>query len=205
MKKNLFLIIASAYSLLLCATILIGLFTGFFVSGAKSANAIDMPILAFLIALSCGTCGFGLYKGQNWSRFAFIILGPLGSLALASVFSTSLWPEDIPYTILAVFIYAPIVYTISRFKALQSFNVPEFSWKSRGGILSLLLVICLIVALFLVKASKKTDLTNYSFIAGLNYLGSFVKRLVVCQVLLWHYIGALIAITIPIKKVVELP
>jgi hypothetical protein len=202
MKKgnNTNIFIASAYSMLLCTAILTGLIFRVLGSGAKSVNAIDIPILAFLIALILGVCGYGIYNCKNWARISFIILCPFGHIALASVFSTTLWADDVPLTILAVIIYAPIVFTLTRLKSLKSFNLRNLSWSNRGGILVLSLVICSIIVLYFVKSTKNTNLSGYSFIAGLNYLGDFVRRLVICQLLLWHYVGALIAVSISIKE-----
>ena len=195
--NSLWLTLAGVYSAALAGAILIGMFASIGSSERDPGSAVHMPVIATLIALVLGATAAGLFGKTNWGRFIFFVVAPWGSIALGSVFAQAFWQEDVPYTALAIFLYIPLAFLLSRGSTLHAVKSRDGKWISRGGGLVLACVAVMILARLAVVASKPTGGGSfYGRLAGLN---EYVKRLVLCDVPLWNYIIALIAVSIPTR------
>jgi hypothetical protein len=137
----------------------------------------------------------GMLANANWGRLLFVVLTPLAALGLARVFSPRLWEMDVPYSALLVFVHVPMVFFLARRGALQACGRAESTWLSRGGAVALGCVV-LAGGLRLFVASTKPAGGRGFFAQGVA-LSEYVARLASADVLLWSYVGALIAVSIP--------
>lgn len=193
----LWLMVAGAYAGSVAAAILLGTLTSLESSERHPGNAVDMPAASVLIALTLGGAAFGLFLKKNFGRFVFLVMAPWGSIALGSAFAPSLWREDVPYTAVAIFAYVPLAFLLARGSSLRATCAPGGNWVSRGGALVLACAVAMLLARVVVGASKPSGGGSfYGVMVGLN---EYVKRLVLCDVPLWNYIVALIAVSIPTR------
>ena len=187
------LLLAGGYAVLLSGEILVGTLVSMGGGGRYPGNAVRMPIIATVIALCLGAAGIGLFRRINLARFLFLIVAPWGSIALGSAFPHALWQEDIPYTALAIFAYVPLAFLLARGSALRAIGAKDGKWMSRGGGLVLACAAVMFLALLAVVVSKPSA-------GGMGVgLGEYVRRWVLCNVPLWNYVLAFVAVSIPTR------
>jgi hypothetical protein len=187
--------VAGAYAAALSGAILLGTIVSMGGSEEYPRNAVRMPLVSILIALALGGAALGLFRKNNIGRFLFLLIAPWGSIALGSAFAPWLWQQDVPYTALAIFVYVPLAFLLARGSALHAVGAKDSKWVSRGGALVLACAATMLLTRIAVAAAKPSS--GGSFIGGLIALNEYVKRLVLCDVSLWNYIIASIAVSIP--------
>lgn len=191
------LVLAGGYAAALAGAILLGILVSMGDGDRYSGPAVHMPLVATLIAVTLGATAFGLFRRGNWARFLFLVAAPWGSIALGSAFAETLWQRDVPYTILAIFAYVPIAFLLARGGALRATGAKDGGWVARGGGLVLACAVIMFLARLGVVASKPSDGGSfYDTLVGLN---EYVQRLVMCEVPLWNYVIAFIAVSIPTR------
>ncbi|MEE8105996.1 MAG: hypothetical protein V3T86_10720 [Planctomycetota bacterium] len=193
-RRSVLPLIAGAYAVALSAAILAGLPGALSEDATHFSNALRMPVAAGVIAFACAAGGFGLLRWKNWARFVFLIAAPWGAVAVGSVFAETLWRKDIPYTALLVFVYAPLVFAISRFRVLPTFGVNGHGWAARGGWVALACTVVMIGARLVVSAQAPAGGLDLTTLEAWN---EHTKHLALCDVPLLHYGAALVAVSLP--------
>jgi len=191
------LILAGVYAATLAGAILLGTLVSLGDVESYPGNAVRMPFVAALIALALGAAAVALFLRANWGRFLFLVAAPWGSIALGSAFAKSLWQKDVPYTALAIFAYVPIAFLLARGGTLRAVGAKDGKWLSRGGPLVLACAGVMFLARLAVVASKPSG--GGGFLGTMVGLNEYVQRLVLCDVPLWNYVMALIAVSIPTR------
>jgi len=191
------LILAGVYAAALAGGILLGTLVSMGNGDRYPGNAVHMPLVGTLIAVALGVTAFGLFRRANWGRFLFLVAAPWGSIALGSAFAEALWQEDVPYTALAIFAYVPIAFLLARGGALRAAGAKDGKWLARGGGLVLACAAVMFLARLGVVASKPSG--GGSFYGTMVGLNEYVQRLVMCDVPLWSYVIAFIAVSIPTR------
>ena len=191
------LIIAGVYAAALAGSILLGILVSNGGGDRYYGNAVHMPVVAILIAVVLGAAAFGLFRRTNWGRQIFLVAAPWGSIALGSAFPAALWQKDVPYTALAIFVYVPIAFLLARGGALRATGAKDCGWLARGGGLVLACAVVVFLARLGVVASKPSG--GGSFFGAMAGLNEYVQRLVMCEVPLWNYVIAFIAVSIPTR------
>jgi hypothetical protein len=202
MQTSASLAISGTYALGLCLAIVLGLPGTLTEDGGYPSNAVRMPAAALLIALICGASGIGLFQRHRWARVAFLASAPWASIALGSVFARSLWREDVPYSAVAIVAYVPLTFLLSRPNALDSLGIANSQWSGRGGPILLSLAGVMFFARMIVASSVATGSGGglQGLLHSLESMNSYVQRLVLCDVPLWNYMGAVVAVSIPIRS-----
>jgi len=191
------LVLAGVYAAALAGSILLGTLVSMGSGERYPGNAVDMPLAGTVVAVALGVSAFALFRRSNWGRFIFLVAAPWGSIALGSAFAEALWQDDIPYSALAIFAYVPIAFLLARGGALRAAGANDGRWLARGGGWVLACAAIMFLARLGVVASKPSGGGSfYDTAVGLN---EYVQRLVMCDVPLWNYVIALIAVSIPTR------
>ena len=201
-KLNLpWLVFAGVYVVILAGLILGGTFVSMGNGESYPGNAVQMPIASIIIALSLATTGIGLFCRRNFSRYLFFVIVPWGSIALGSAFAQALWREDAPYTSCLIFVYVPLAFLLSRSSTLRVVSAKDDTWVSRGSALLLACTMAMFLVRLAVVDSKPSGggSSLYDMYNMADSLNEYVKRLVLCDVPLWNYAVAFIAVSIPIR------
>jgi hypothetical protein len=189
--------LAGAYAGLLAGLTLLGTIISLGGEESYPGNAVRMPAVAVLIALAVGGAAVGMFQRANWGRLMFLAVAPWGAIALGSAFARSLWREDVPYTALTIFAYVPLAFLLSRGTTLRAVGATSGGWVKRGGALVLVCAAAMFLARLAVVASKPSG--GGGFFGTMVALNDYVKRLVLCDVPLWNYVIAFIAVSIPTR------
>ena len=151
------------------------------------------PVPVALVSVVLAWSAFGLWKRRMWALHVFLVAAPAGFIALASVFPRSLWREDIPLTSVAVFLYVPLAFLLTRSRSLDVFHAPSTRWVNRGG---LGLALGGEAALVMYVILRYDD--PYWEVERWRDLIPYWRSLSVTEVLAWSYNGALVAVSIPV-------
>lgn len=198
--RPIWLTAAALYVGLLAAAVAVGVVVP--EAGDPPRDALVAPVVAGAIGLVCLAAAVGSFVGRNWGRLLFLLSAPWGSLALASVFPGALWVEDVPYTAALVFVYVPLALLVSRAGTLERVGLGRWNWFTRGGDLMAALVLAVFFARLFVTGSEPQDRGGgrMGLAAHLDELNDYVKRLVVVDVVMWNYVGALVAVSFPTRS-----
>lgn len=188
--------LAATYAGFLGVAIIVGFLASIGYDGRYPGNAVNMPIISTLIALTLLGTAFGLFKQNNYARLAFFIIVPWGSLALASAFARTFWHDDIPYTHFLFLIYAPLVFLLSRKSVLDAVGSNQ-KWLYRGGAILLLSVLIMTATWYIILATKPSG--GQSFYGQLVTMNDYVKRKVICYVPMWSYVYGFLAVSLPLS------
>lgn len=194
--------VAGAYAVLLCVGILMGVPSALAENPGFPSSAVRMPEVAALIAVALGVSGVGLLLKRDWARFLFLVVAPWGAIALGSVFAEVLWKQDAPLTLLLIWLYVPLAFFLARGRALRSLGARDARWFARGGAVMLAFVVMMLVARFSASTSHQSPRARTGLeglVVTIDSANTRVKRLVMCDVPLWHYVGALLAVSIPTR------
>lgn len=192
------ILIPAIYAFGLALLVLIGVPFALNADESSYENAVKMPFIALIIGVVLGGSAFGLLKRQNWGRYLFLLAAPWASIALGSVFASFLWQNDLPYTAILILAYVAIAFMLSRFNSIHSLGVEDASWRKRGGTLVAIAAVVMIVARLIVSSS--TPVGGSSIYQTAVALNKKVQYLVLCDIPMWNYIVALIAVSIPTRK-----
>ncbi len=190
--------VAGVYTMLLGFLTLFGFFISLFVfDDDYFGGAVDMPVVSIFIALALGTAGWWLFNQRRFSRLVFFVIAPWGAVSLASAFPHSLWPDDLPYTVLLALVFAPLAFLLTRPGTLNALGIKNDRWWRRGGAFLLACVVVMIACrLNVVFARPSSGGGLYGALANAN---TYVQKLVLCDVPMWHYVLALVLVSIPVR------
>jgi len=194
--RPLWLDIAGVYLLVVGCVTALGVTAEHLWETPVSGNALKIDkIWVVGLAVACVFTAIIMLARENFARLLFIVVTPLAALGLARVFSPSLWENDVPYSALLVFVHVPLVFALARRGVLGACGKAESTWLSRGGAVALGCVV-LAGGLRLWVTSTKPAGGRGFFAQGVA-LSEYVARLASADVLLWSYVGALVAVSIP--------
>lgn len=196
-STSLSLSIAAIYALMLAIPTILGVPSSISAGEEYPGNAVHMPLMAMIIAIAFGVSAAGLFQRKNWGRYVFLIVAPWASIALGSVFASGLWQEDVPYTAVAIFAYVPIAFLLSRGRTLRALGITNVSWVSRGGAIVTACAVIMFTIRLIVASSKPSS--SGGILQQAEALNTYVQHLVLCDVPLWNYVGAFIAVSIPTR------
>ncbi len=197
-EKPPLILVTSAYALILAFYILYG-DTMFLIEGLSGYyhNAIDMPLLAFIIALLCLAAGTGLFLGKTYSRALFYVIIPCASIAMASVYPWKYWRDDVPSNMSMIFVYVPLVFLLSRMPYFKKSETAKNGWISNGG--ALLLACALFMFVMRYTVGMFISPKGHDFVSIMEAKSLYVQHLAVCDVLLWHYLPGAVFILNPFR------
>ena len=189
-RDSLWLKITGMYLAALAGLISIGVLAYIRVSNYDfPGNAMRMPLANILIAVVLGMTAYMLFQKKNIGRYLFLVIAPWGSLALASAFPKLLWDNDIPFTVLAIFVYVPMVFLLARESTIKAVGAKDQRWVGRGGALMIGCVVLMVLAHLIVRTTEPDGW-------GMN---EYIKRILMCDVPFWNYLVALLAVSIPLR------
>lgn len=198
--------VAAVYALIIAVPTILGVPYSLALDYEHYGNAARMPIVAAIVAMVVGISAVGLMRRRAWARHLFLITAPWASIAIGSVFAPALWWNDVPDSAILVFAYVPIAFLLSRRSALESLGITNTRWVSRGGALVAVCVVTMLIARFAVASSGPP----FPFSDGSGGLvgaywhgeavNAYVQRLVLCEVPLWNYAAAFVAVSIPARN-----
>ena len=164
-----------------------------------SGNSVQSPRFVVLLSLAGIGVVIGLLNRRTWARTLFLVMTPFTTLGISSAISNILWPADVPYTILLALVFGALCFGLTRAKTLRLFRTRTGSWPSRGAWLLLSLAIAALVARIAIKLTGPARYYGtglHGFVAQNEMLNDFVRRFVICDFLLVHYVAGLIGVAI---------
>ena len=138
--------------LLLIGAAILGSTIGFTSSSKFNAELFPGLIRAIVAGLFVA-CGVLLLMRKEIARQMFFVLFPIAILTTGAAFPLLFWSNDIPFTVLGFFIYAPLVFFLTRAKAVLFFRHKPSGWLGRGGFI---ILISFILALSGISVSFET-------------------------------------------------
>ena len=179
----------------LAVMIFVGLLAGGSGVTREFRAAVQMPLWSGLVAAGMAACGVGLVLRRRGGYVGLLVLLPWAGLSLAGVFPRLLWDQDLPYTLVAFVVTAPLVFLMSRRKSMESLRPAcDRNWYTRGGALLTLCVVAAVAGHIYVKAARPDGG------GSLRALSEYGQRLAIVDVPLWNYVALLVAVSIPHRK-----